>query len=76
MVTLGENLHMVHVNEEKDPFKKSIQLLTQFSNFEGLEYPLQNPYNPYQHLIMYNDSKSNWGLSTSSKTNMGNSDNG
>jgi hypothetical protein len=54
-LNLATTQHMVHLNEERDPMRKTQQLLQQFCAFDGQEAPLQNPYSPYQSLLMLTD---------------------
>lgn len=54
-LNLAANQHMIHLNEERDPLRKTQQLLQQFCMFDGQESPLQNPFSPYQSLLMLTD---------------------
>lgn len=43
------------MNEERDPLKRTQQILAQYEHYDGIFTPLQNPHTPYQQLVMSYD---------------------
>ena len=46
-LTVGSTQQMIHFNEDKDPSRRSEQLIQQFSMVDGHEQALVNPFNPF-----------------------------
>jgi len=54
-INLADSLQAISAYEERDPFKKTGQLLYQFCALDGQREAVFNPYNPFQRLLMLTD---------------------
>jgi len=57
---LASQLHSVHINEERNPLKKTQQILNQLCVFDGQDLPLVHPQNPFTSLLMLTDFKNEY----------------
>mmetsp|Transcript_42419 Transcript_42419/g.65074 ORF Transcript_42419/g.65074 Transcript_42419/m.65074 type:complete len:234 (+) Transcript_42419:2048-2749(+) len=54
-IDLQNTIHSIHSNEERDPIRKTSQLIHQFCAFDGQSAPLVSPFNRHQQLAMLTD---------------------